>query len=197
MREDAIFSHVGNTVYMICAQFRARWAFCQNGQIGMAQAFYKWHWVGKKTKKEAQSFTGLAKCMGCFIKDFSAAIAPITNVWKKGLRDRFFWAEKCQMGFGAIKQILSPVQVLANSDFDKPLVVRTYDSVTGLESPLLPQVVVGCRLPYLSKNQLSWECSLAIIEEKHKIMIWDLKEDGTLFAQKLQGSFGWLPNHFA
>lgn len=72
-----------------------------------------------------------------------------------------------------------------------------YDSVTRLESILLPQVVVGFRLPYLSKNQLSWECSLAIVQGKHKIMIWDLKEDGTLFAQELQGSFGWLSINFA
>ena len=78
---------------------------------------------------------------------------------KKDLHDRSFWVEKRQMGFRAIKQILSQVQVLANSDFDKPLVVRTYDSDIDLESVLLPQVVLGYRHSYLSKNQLSLERS--------------------------------------
>ncbi|CAM5131992.1 unnamed protein product [Eretmochelys imbricata] len=125
-------------------------------KVGMAEVSYLGHWMGSghlkpepakvevirdwpapHTKKQVQAFIGMAGYYRSFVPHFSAIATPITELCKKGKPDKVVWTEQCQEAFRALKEALVSGPVLANPDFDKPFVVFTDASDTGLGAVLM------------------------------------------------------------
>ncbi|CAM4378810.1 unnamed protein product [Lepidochelys kempii] len=109
-------------------------------------------WPAPHTKKQVQAFFGMAGYYRRFVPHFSAIATPITELCKKGKPDKVVWTEQCQEAFRALKEALISGPVLANPDFDKPFVVFTDASDTGLGAVLMQEDEKGERHPimYLS-----------------------------------------------
>ncbi|CAM4628940.1 unnamed protein product [Lepidochelys kempii] len=112
------------------------------------------------------------------VPHFSAIATPITELCKKGKPDKVVWTEQCQEAFRALKEALVSGPVLANPDFDKPFVVFTDASDTGLGAVLMQEDEKGERHPivYLSKKLLPREQHYAAIEKECLAMVWALKK---------------------
>ncbi|CAM5143851.1 unnamed protein product [Natator depressus] len=89
-------------------------------------------WPAPHTKKQVQAFIGLAGYYRRFVPRFSTTASPITELCKKGKPDKVVRTEQCQEAFQALKEALVSGPVLANPDFDKPFMVFTDASDTGL-----------------------------------------------------------------
>ncbi|CAM4643721.1 unnamed protein product [Lepidochelys kempii] len=135
-------------------------------------------WPAPHTKKQVQAFIGMAGYYRRFVPHFSAIATPITELCKKGKPDKVVWTEQCQEAFRALKEALVSGPVLANPDFDKPFVVFTNTSDTGLGVVLMQEDEKGERHPivYLSKKLLSREQHYAAIEKECLAMVWALKK---------------------
>ncbi|CAM4637279.1 unnamed protein product [Lepidochelys kempii] len=135
-------------------------------------------WPAPHTKKQVQAFIGLAEYYRRFVPHFSAIATPITELCKKGKPDKVVWTEQCQVAFRALKEALVSGPVLANPDFDKPFVVFTDASNTGLGAVLMQEDEKGERHPivYLSKKLLPREQHYAAIEKECLAMVWALKK---------------------
>ncbi|CAM4627222.1 unnamed protein product [Lepidochelys olivacea] len=166
-------------------------------KVGMAEVSYLGHWVGSgrlkpepakvevirdwpapHTKKQVQAFIGLAGYYRRFVPHFSAIATPVTELCKKGKPDKVVWTEQCQEAFRALKEALVSGPVRANPDFDKPFVVFTDASDTGLGAVLMQEDEKGERHPivYLSKKLLPREPHYAAIEKECLAMVWALKK---------------------
>ncbi|CAM4703830.1 unnamed protein product [Caretta caretta] len=135
-------------------------------------------WPAPHTKKQVQAFIGMAGYYRRFVPHFSAIATPITELCKKGKPDKVVWTEQCQEAFRALKEALVSGPVLANPDFDKPFVVFTDASDTGLGAVLMQEDEKGERHPivYLSKKLLPREQHYAAIEKECLAMVWALKK---------------------
>ncbi|CAM5130372.1 unnamed protein product [Eretmochelys imbricata] len=125
-------------------------------------------WPAPHTKKQVQAFIGMAGYYRRFVPHFSAIATPITELCKKGKPDKVVWTEQCQEAFRALKEALVSGPVLANPDFDKPFMVFTDASDTGLGAVLMQEDEKGERHPivYLSKKLLPREQHYAAIEKQ-------------------------------
>ncbi|CAM4532478.1 unnamed protein product [Lepidochelys kempii] len=135
-------------------------------------------WPAPHTKKQVQAFIGMAGYYRRFVPHFSAIATPVTELCKKGKPDKVVWTEQCQVAFRALKEALVSGPVLANPDFDKPFVVFTDASDTGLGAVLMQEDEKGERHPimYLSKKLLPREQHYAAIEKECLAMVWALKK---------------------
>ncbi|CAM5173325.1 unnamed protein product, partial [Eretmochelys imbricata] len=135
-------------------------------------------WPAPRTKKQVQAFIGMAGYYRRFVPHFSAMATPITELCKKGKPDKVVWTEQCQEAFRALKEALVSGPVLANPDFDKPFVVFTDASDTGLGAVLMQEDEKGERHPivYLSKKLLPREQRYAAVEKECLAMVWALKK---------------------
>ncbi|CAM4585457.1 unnamed protein product [Lepidochelys olivacea] len=135
-------------------------------------------WPTPQTKKQAQAFSGMAGYYRRFVPHFSAIAAPITGLCKKGKPDKVVWTGQCQEALCTLKEALVSGPVLANPDFDKPFMVFTYTSDTGLGAVLMQEDEKGERHPivYLSKKLLPQEQHYAAIEKQCLAMVWALKK---------------------
>ncbi|CAM5178835.1 unnamed protein product [Eretmochelys imbricata] len=143
-------------------------------------------WPAPHTKKQVQAFIGVAGYYRRFVPHFSAIVTPITELCKKGKPDKVVWTEQCQEAFRALKEALVSGPVLANPDFDKPFVVFTDTSDTGLGAVLMQEDEKGERHPitYLSEKLLPREQHYTAIERECLAMVWALKKlEPYLFGQ--------------
>ncbi|CAM4525673.1 unnamed protein product, partial [Lepidochelys olivacea] len=135
-------------------------------------------WPAPHIKKQVQAFIGMAGYYQRFVPHFSAIATPITELCKKGKPDKVVWNEQCQEAFRALKEALVSGPVLANPDFDKPFMVFTDASDTGLGAVLMQEDEKGERHPivYLSKKLLPREQHYAAIEKECLAMVWALRK---------------------
>ncbi|CAM5087755.1 unnamed protein product [Eretmochelys imbricata] len=97
---------------------------------------------------------------------------------RKGKLDKLVWTEQCQRSLCALKGALIQSPVLVNLDFNKPFLVFTDASDTGLGAVLMQTDTKGERHPtlYLSKKLLPREQHYAAIEKERLAMVWALKK---------------------
>ncbi|XP_075764387.1 uncharacterized protein LOC142819706 [Pelodiscus sinensis] len=166
-------------------------------KVGMAEVSYLGHKVGSgclkpepakveairdwpvpQTKKQVQAFIGMAGYYRRFVPNFSSIAAPITELCRKGRPDRVVWTEQCQRALCALKGALAKAPVLVNPDFDKPFIVFTDASDTGLGAVLMQADEKGERHPivYLSRKLLPRERSYATVERECLAMVWALQK---------------------
>ena len=91
-------------------------------------------WPTPKTVKEIRSFLGLASYYRRFMKDFSKIAKPMYKLIRKD--EEFNWGKEQEEAFNKLKQLLINAPVVAYPDFNKPFILHTDGSHTGLGAVL-------------------------------------------------------------
>ncbi|CAM4415300.1 unnamed protein product [Lepidochelys kempii] len=94
-------------------------------------------WPVPKSKKQVQSFLGLAGYYRRFVPHYSQIAAPLTDLTKKKQPNAVQWTGKCQKAFNKLKATLMSDPVLRAPDFDKPFLVTTDASELGVGAVLM------------------------------------------------------------
>ncbi|CAM4533278.1 unnamed protein product, partial [Lepidochelys kempii] len=94
-------------------------------------------WPVPKSKKQVQSFLGLAGYYRRFVPHYSQIAAPLTDLTKKKQPNAVQWTGKCQKAFNKLKATLKSDPVLRAPDFDKPFLVTTDASECGVGAVLM------------------------------------------------------------
>ncbi|CAM4507914.1 unnamed protein product [Lepidochelys olivacea] len=127
-------------------------------QIGLNRVTYLGHHMGQgtvnplqakvdaiqkrpvpKSKKQVQSFLGLAGYYRQFVPQYSQIAAPLTDLTKNKQPNAVQWTEECQKAFNQLKVTLVSDPVLRAPDFDKPFLVTTHASERGVGAVLMQE----------------------------------------------------------
>lgn len=84
--------------------------------------------------KTFRSFLGLASYYRRFVPKFATVAHPLHVLTKKDAQ--FVWTEQCQTAFENVKKLLTSSPVLAFPQFDRPFLLETDASGTGLGAVL-------------------------------------------------------------
>lgn len=85
--------------------------------------------------KDLRRLLGMAGWYRRFISNFATVTAPLSDLLKKG--KAFKWTPEAEVAFGKLKDILVSAPVLANPDYEKPFVLQTDASDTGIGGVLV------------------------------------------------------------
>ncbi|CAM4556939.1 unnamed protein product [Lepidochelys kempii] len=96
-------------------------------------------WPVPKSKKQVQSFLGLAGYYRQFVLQYSQIAAPLTDLTKEKQPNAVQWIEECQKAFNQLKATLMSDHVLRAPDFDKPFLVTTDTSEHGVGAVLMQE----------------------------------------------------------
>src|SRR5256885_4609998 len=129
-----------------------------------------------------------------FVKDFSRIAKPLLALLKKDIP--FEWTNKQQNAFDYLKKRLMEAPILQYPDFNKPFLIYTDASGTGLGAVLSQLNDEGkeCVIAYASRSLNKAECNYGITDQECLAIVWAVKH----FEQYL----GLLPfkvvtDHFA
>ena len=89
-----------------------------------------------KTKKEVQSFLGLAGYYRNFIPDYSTITSPLSDLTKKGYPNKIIWKNEQEDAYNLLNEV-SCYPILKLPDFSRPFILRTDASNTGIGSVLM------------------------------------------------------------
>ncbi|CAM5078139.1 unnamed protein product [Natator depressus] len=96
-------------------------------------------WPVPKSKKQVQSFLGLAGYYRQFVPHYSQIAAPLTDLTKKKQPNAVQWTEVSQNAFHQLKATLISDPVLRAPDFDKPFLITTDASERGVGAVLMQE----------------------------------------------------------
>ena len=82
------------------------------------------------TTKEIQQFLGFASYYRRFLRDFAQIASPLHRLM--GKTALFVWTPECQDAFDKLREHLCSAPVLAFPDFQKPFILDTDASNTGI-----------------------------------------------------------------
>ncbi|KAI5414704.1 hypothetical protein KIW84_040249 [Lathyrus oleraceus] len=102
-------------------------------------------WLAPQTVKQLREFLGLTGYYMRFIKGYSIIVSPLTDLLK---RDSFHWPQEAHTTFTTLKDALSNSPVLAIPNMQKPFVVETDASSTGVGVVLMQD---GHPVAFISK----------------------------------------------
>ena len=94
------------------------------------------HYKCPETKTDVKSFLGLTGYYCKFVPQYTSISAPLSNLLKKGKRERVEWTTKCEQAFQTLKTKLGEPPLLIVPDFSKPFVVQTDASNVGIGAVL-------------------------------------------------------------
>lgn len=136
--------------------------------------------------KSLQRFLGLAVYYRKFVKNFARIAAPLYELLKK--ETEWKWEEKHQKAMEELKERLTTAPVLAHPDYNKPFIVHTDASTTGLGVVLSQKDADAKEHPivYLSRTLSPAEKNYSSTEMECLAIIWALKKlhpylDGSTF----------------
>ena len=117
------------------------------------------------TRKQVQSFLGLAGYYRRFIPHFASLAATLSDLLKKGAK--FLWDDKTESAFLDIKSRLASKPVLIAPDFSKPFIIGVDSSDVAIGATLM-QEVDGLERPicYLSRKLNTHQRRYAIVEKE-------------------------------
>ncbi|CAM4681125.1 unnamed protein product [Lepidochelys kempii] len=118
-------------------------------------------WPVPKSKKQVQSFLGLAGYYQRFVPHYSQIVTPLTVLIRKKQPNAVQRSEKCQKAFNQLKAALTSDPVLRAPDFDQPFVITTDASECGVGVVLMQEGPYQQFHPvvFLSKNLLRGEAT--------------------------------------
>ncbi|CAM4542337.1 unnamed protein product [Caretta caretta] len=96
-------------------------------------------WPVPKSKKQVQSFLGLARYYRRFVPQYSQIAAPLSDLTKKEQPNAAQWTEECRKAFNQLKVTLMSDPVVRAPDFDKPFLVTTDTSEHGVGAVLMQE----------------------------------------------------------
>ena len=106
------------------------------------------------TKKNVRSFLGLTGYYRKFVQDYDGIARPMIELTKKAAPKEIKWTPECQKAFDTLKVKLSTEPVLATPNFEKPFLLQTDASKTGIGA-VLSQLDDDCKehpIFYLSRK---------------------------------------------
>ncbi len=129
------------------------------------------------TKKQVRAFLGLAGYYRCFIPNFSSLATPLTDLTKKGRPETVKWGKAEEEAFQEVKTALTSEPVLRAPDFNRPFLLQTDASDTGLGA-VLSQVQDGEEHPvvYISRKLSPAEQRYAAVEKEALAVKWAVLE---------------------
>ncbi|CAM5076925.1 unnamed protein product [Natator depressus] len=135
-------------------------------------------WPVPKSKKQVQSFLGLAGYYRRFVPHYSQIAAPLTDLTKKKQPNAVQWTEKCQKAFNKLKATLMSDPVLRAPDFDKPFLVTTDASERGVGAVLMQKGPDQEFHPvvFLSKKLSERESNWSITEKECYAIVYALEK---------------------
>jgi hypothetical protein len=90
-------------------------------------------WPPPTTVRAVRTFLGLAGYYRCFIKDYGATAAPLTQLLSK---DSFRWSAETEAAFRALQWALTTALVLRLPAFDSKFVIKCDLSSSGISAVL-------------------------------------------------------------
>ncbi|CAM4363430.1 unnamed protein product [Caretta caretta] len=135
-------------------------------------------WPVPKSKKQVQSFLGLAGYYRRFVPHYSQIAAPLTDLTKKKQPNAVQWTEKCQKAFNKLKATLMSDPVLRAPDFDKPFLVTTDASERGVGAVLMQKGPDQEFHPvvFLSKKLSERESNWSVTEKECYAIVYALEK---------------------
>lgn len=117
-------------------------------------------WPKPENLKQLRGFLGLAGYYRRFVKGFGTIARPLTALTKKEV---FSWSTEAQDAFKELKKALCEAPVLALPQFDKPFLVETDASESGIGAVLMQE---GHPLAYISRHLKGKQLHLSIYEKE-------------------------------
>ncbi|CAM4425854.1 unnamed protein product [Lepidochelys kempii] len=135
-------------------------------------------WPVPKSKKQVQSFLGLAGYYRRFVPHYSQIAAPLTDLTKKKQPNAVQWTGKCQKAFYKLKATLMSDPVLRAPDFDKPFLVTTDASERGVGAVLMQKGPDQEFHPvvFLSKKLSERESNWSVTEKECYAIVYALEK---------------------
>ncbi|CAM4645913.1 unnamed protein product [Lepidochelys olivacea] len=135
-------------------------------------------WPVPKSKKQVQSFLGLAGYYRRFVPHYSQIAAPLTDLTKKKQPNAVQWTGKCQKAFNKLKATLMSDPVLRAPDFDKPFLVTTDASERGVGAVLMQKGPDQEFHPvvFLSKKLSEKESNWSVTEKECYAIVYALEK---------------------
>ena len=128
------------------------------------------------TKKQVQSFMGLAGYYRDFILNFAAIAAPLSDLTQKGQPNKVEWSEAQEKAYQTIKSYLTSEPILRLPNPAKTYFLRTDASNNGIGAVLMQRheekLFPVC---YASKKLLSAERNYSTIEKECLAIVWGIK----------------------
>nr|XP_055032771.1 uncharacterized protein LOC129421341 [Misgurnus anguillicaudatus] len=129
------------------------------------------------SKTQVRAFLGLAGYYRCFIPDFSSLASPLTDLTRKGQPEKVLWTAETETAFQRIKTALTSEPVLQAPDFNRPFLLQTDASDTGLGA-VLSQGQASEEHPviYISRKLTPAEQRYATVEREALAVKWAVLE---------------------
>lgn len=165
-------------------------------EIGQTQLLYLGHIIGEgilkpaieklkavedaprpSTKKEVRSFLGLLGYYRKFVPNFATVAAPLSDLTKKGVPNKFEWKQECENAFKTLKSMLLSSPILRLPDLSKSFILRTDASNHGVGAVLM-QIHDGKKYPvaYASRKLIEREQRYSVIEKECLAIVWALQK---------------------
>ncbi|CAM5107448.1 unnamed protein product [Eretmochelys imbricata] len=147
-----------------------------NPLLAKVNAIQKWPVL--KSKKQVQSFLGLAGYYRRFVPQYSQIAAPLTDLTKKKQPNAVQWTEECQKALNQLKATLMSDPVLRAPDFDKLFLVTTDASKRGVGAVLMQEGLDQEFHPvaFLSKKLSEKESHWSISEKECYAIVYTLEK---------------------
>ena len=91
------------------------------------------------TKKEVRSFLGLANHHRDHMPPFTAIVAPLSDLTKKGLPESVRWEDAQEKAFVTLRESLVRRPILRLPDHNKTFILRINASNSGLAAALMQE----------------------------------------------------------
>ena len=128
------------------------------------------------TKKQVQSFMGLAGYYRDFIPNFAAIAAPLSDLTQKGQPNKVEWSEAQEKAYQTIKSYLPSEPILRLPNPAKTYFLRTDASNNGIGAVLMQrQEEKLFPICYASKKLSSAERNYSTIEKECLAIVWGIK----------------------
>ena len=129
-----------------------------------------------QTKKQLQSFLGVAGFYQRYLPFYSQMTAPLSELLKKSRK--FVWADKEVKAFYEIKKFMSMFPVLKIADFDKPFVLFVDASDIAVGSVLMQKDDVDevyKPVCYFSKKLNKFQVNYGITDKEALVLIFSIR----------------------
>ena len=128
------------------------------------------------TVTQVKSFLGLTGYYRKFIYNYATIATPLTDLTKKGRPSRVVWTDETDKAFNQLKASLCSDPILKLPDFDRPFVLRTDASDTGLGAMLLQKYDdVYFPVAFASKRLSTAQMAYAVVERECLAIVWALE----------------------
>uniref|UniRef100_A0A8C2IR24 Reverse transcriptase RNase H-like domain-containing protein n=1 Tax=Cyprinus carpio TaxID=7962 RepID=A0A8C2IR24_CYPCA len=129
------------------------------------------------SKTQVWAFLGLAGYYRCFIPNFSSLASPLTDLTRKGQPEKVSWTSETEAAFHRIKAALTTEPVFRAPNFNRPFLLQTDASDTGLGA-VLSQGHNGEEHPvmFISRKLTPAEQQYAMVESEALAVKWAVLE---------------------